>query len=166
MDLDLGIVRRQAEYLVDLTTTLSSNEKPEKKGGFLVLGLDNFSTKHILEIGECNQEKLMKYWEISQEKAHRLYSAWLRDPTSVLSWQTRDPENRMWGGAVLFPFEGEGRNCNIISFSGLTEAADEAVSSALGYDLSFGNMNYMAKVAAISDNAVSKELLERGWLIA
>ena len=98
-----------------------------------------------------------KYLRFSQEKAHRLYSDWLRDPASVSSWQTRQPEIDRYGGAVLFSSCQE--YCNIISFSGLNELSDEALSLTLGYHLGFEtNSEFAERVINISKNIVFKEM--------
>ena len=161
MDLNLSELYDTANSFVDLSRNLLSNEKPEKAGGYLLIGLDDLSVKEILKIGECDPKKISKYVTIVQEKAYRLYADWLRDSTSVSSWQTRDPDMNRWGGAVLFGANAGNSDRNIISFSGLTEAADEAVSLALGKNLGFANSDYLERVAEISNNAVSRELSEK-----
>lgn len=63
-----------------------------------------------------------------------MYSDWLRDPENTISsWQTRNRDDNRYGGAVLFnPNKNPDRSGDIISFSGLTEEMDEALSLVLG----------------------------------
>ncbi len=68
------------------------------------------------QVGQINNGKEDKYAEFAQEKPVRL----LEHPDHCLSWESRDPDNNKWGGAVndgLF----------VWSFSGLSEEQDEAL---------------------------------------
>ena len=70
-----------------------------------------------LLVGETiENEKQAKYFRLCREKANRLASF----PTHCSSWQSRDPENGMWGGAVKV-------NGVIYSLSGFPELGDEAI---------------------------------------
>ena len=133
--MDLGKVVVVARKLVRISRGLPSNTEKKKAGGVLTLALDGMSDRHVIEVGKIASEKGDKYTRLSQEKAFRLYADWLRNPRqTVSSWQTRQPEMDRWGGAVLFRPAG---SCNIISFSGLTELCDEALSLLVGYKLGF-----------------------------
>ena len=70
-------------------------------------------------IGTINNGKQDKYAKLCVEKANRLRTERAKN-SHWLSWQSRDPENEMWGGAFC---DGD---C-IWSFSGLNEHQDEAV---------------------------------------
>ena len=162
MDLNLDQLKITANSFIKISKDLISNKNPEKEGGYLTLALNAFSIKHVLEIGNYNIEKKEKYLRFSQEKAHRLYSDWLRDPASVSSWQTRQPEINKYGGAVLFNFVNNlSPSCNIISFSGLNEHADETVSFMLAYHLNLANSSDLEKITRISKNQVLEEMFKK-----
>jgi len=157
-----------ANKLVRYSQKISGNPAPEKKGGFLTFlsGRANGSVIELvapLPIGTYDTRKIEKYVRIAQEKAFRLYAHWLRAPDEALSsFQTRNPEEIMWGGAVLFnlsKLEGHLRTCKIISFSGLAEVTDEALSLDLGYRLGIEQDENVAKrIVEISQNPVYEEM--------
>lgn len=72
----------------------------------------------VMPIGEIAPVKLHKYCTFSQEKDIRLRRELNNGHMS--SWESRDPENDKWGGAI-YAYK------YIYSFSGLPELADEAV---------------------------------------
>ena len=93
----------------------------KRGGGYLCVtkvrgGIPEDAPLCIVRLGEPAKEKISKYFEFSLEKASRLSDH--RDHVS--SWQSRDPENSRWGGAIR-------AEDYILSFSGLVELADEAV---------------------------------------
>lgn len=89
-----------------------------KRGGYLCLADEKGTPLLICGIGEPDNEKVDKYFNYCQEKACRLGA----NPEHELSFQSRDPDNGKWGGAV------RGHNY-IASFSGLPERADELLSA-------------------------------------
>ncbi len=156
----------KAKYLIGLSQKVKNNPSPEKKGGFLKLLCPGHTDALPLKVGDIPIGKGDKYASFAIEKAHRLYSHWLResvinpDKSIVSSYQTRNPKENMWGGAVLFDDE----NCTpeIVSFSGLSEVSDEALSLILVY--SFGlakDKTLFEKVKKISANPVVDEMFER-----
>jgi len=155
--------------LVDISTRLPSNLAQDRIGGVLTIG--SFSRVgvvehlHSIDIGEvADNDKSGLYLRFSREKAYRLLADWLRDPSSISSWQTRDPEINRYGGSVLFPAnEQDPLNPGLhqlVSFSGLKEHVDEAVSLTLGYDARLADDDYVRKVIEISENPVFYEMLE------
>jgi len=152
-----------ARDLVALSQKAPSNTHPEKAGGYLVIGSRGFEERYILKIGTCPAEKEDKYRNLAQEKAHRLFSDWLRDPLTISSWQTREPKLDRWGGAVSFPIIGErSPSCDIISFSGLIEPADEALGLMLGYQFNLAtDPSFAERVISISANKVYREMMQR-----
>ena len=155
MSLDLETVVSFANTLVAHTSTLSSNTHADRKGGYLFLGLHGLSERHLLQIGVFSPDKDGWYKRLAQEKGHRLYSQWLRDPASSLSsWQTRQPELKQYGGAILFNSHTD--RPHVISFSGINEHSDEAVSLSVGLQLGF--TTDVARILEISDNPVYREL--------
>ena len=113
-------------------------------------------------VGNFPQEKSVRYFRLSQEKTHRVFAHWLRDPNEALSsYQTRNKEKDMWGGAVLFPHYLNGELEGIVSFSGLSELADEAVSLALGIHVLNFPCDYKdlaRRVVEASNNQVYREM--------
>jgi len=161
MGLNVEDLVKVANQLVVISQKLPSNINPERVGGYLTVGLDGISTKHILGIGKYDLTQRELYRRFSQEKVHRLYSEWLKDPiTSISSWQTREQKTGKYGGAVLFnTIEDVDRpSCDIISFSGLNEHTDEALSLTLGHYLGWGTPDNVLKIIAISDNKVFDEM--------
>lgn len=152
---------QEALRLVNLSQRLASNPDKARKGGFLTVGLNGFRQTFVHNIGQYPLEKADKYSRISQEKAHRLFAHYLRQPDiAVSSWQTRSSraEDLMPGGAVLFPSTVYP---DIVSFSGLAEHTDEAVSLVFGLNMGLSqDLDYASRVAAISNNLVFGELYE------
>jgi hypothetical protein len=112
-----------ARHIIEVTNFLqyvNQGKKPEdaRYGGYLTI-LDELSPIPLvrIELGEVPLEKKIAYYQVSLEKAVRL----LKCPEHVSSYQSRNPDMRMWGGAIrCSPF--------IISFSGLPELDDESLS--------------------------------------
>lgn len=92
--------------------------------------------------------KLPKYREYSREKAERL----LRHPEHMLSWQSREPKEGRWGGAVRL------QSGIIFSFSGFPELVDEAFCAALAFILGWAPYEEMLATLRISNNV---ELFEK-----
>ena len=90
----------------------------------LMLGATDFLIAPM-QVGEVPDGKAAKYTILCQEKARRLVDQFKQNG-HVTSWQSRDPEKGLWGGAILGP-DGQERQY-AFSFSGLPEACDEAVS--------------------------------------
>lgn len=85
-------------------------------------------------VGECNPGKTWdRYQIVSSEKAIRLMEAHTL-LGHVSSWQTRNPAERYYGGAIIVPvvvpelrdLGGSGTHKLLVSTSGLPEMGDEA----------------------------------------
>ncbi len=101
--------------------------------------IDDFSSRTIL-VGMPPQDKWRQYHQFSQEKAQRVM--WNRQ---FSSWQSRDPENGKWGGAVsIVPW--------VLSMSGLKELDDEAYSLVVGVKSDLVAMTTAGATACISGN--------------
>ncbi|MBI2107423.1 hypothetical protein HYT57_05555 [Candidatus Woesearchaeota archaeon] len=145
-----------AENLISTSKSLPANLNPDKSGGFLTVVLDDFSRIFILEVGTYDTVKKDKYIRFSQEKAYRLYSDWLRNPSeTVSSWQSRQPEIDRYGGAVLFDNPRKGLH-SLVSFSGLNELTDEAISLMMGDQLDL--KVDVERVIGISNNEVYRQM--------
>ncbi len=140
------------EKLVAESTKLRGNLKPERRGGYLtvlVRGEPGFSLCSRVGIFVDDSEQ---YLAFSQEKAERLQGLWHQH---LSSWQSRDPDNGRWGGAIC-------ADQLIISFSGLPELVDEAVVTAAAYWLGeITEYSQVLKIADISRNPFTEELIAR-----
>lgn len=101
--------------------------KPDKRytGAFVCvveIGKDGFLLEPML-VGEIDTEKGKKSFLLCQEKAHRLEAHLDSD---VVSWQSRNPQNSEWGGAILAQ-DDHGRKY-AIGISGLPEIMDEVAA--------------------------------------
>ncbi|MEI6040504.1 MAG: hypothetical protein WCP91_04105 [Candidatus Berkelbacteria bacterium] len=97
-------------------------------GGYFclkVIGREELLIEPML-IGEVSDDNKDEYIELCQEKVHRLEAEFLADPQHVRSsYQSRDPENNKWGGAIT-GFDNDGTGY-LFGFSGLPELCDEAI---------------------------------------
>jgi hypothetical protein len=152
--------KEAAEYLVDISRKLNGNPNPEKSGGWLTILYNprGISGKNVLSVGNFPTEKNFKYHNLSQEKAYRLLAHHFRDEEAFSSYQTRKPEENKWGGAVLEDVPSISR---IISFSGLAEKIDEALSlSLIQYLNGYLNENLAKKVVEFSENEFYEPMIK------
>lgn len=140
------------EKLVEESTKLAGNPKPEKRGGYLtvlVRGEPGFSLCSAVGVFDADPER---YLAFSQEKAERLHSHWHQN---ISSFESRDPDQGRWGGAIR-------ADDLIISFSGLPELVDEAVVTAAAYWLSeITEYAQVLRIADISQNPFTEQLVAR-----
>jgi hypothetical protein len=95
-------------------------------------------------IGEITNDQTDLYTELCKEKANRLRE---NIKEHKLSWQSRNEDEEKWGGAIS---DGD----HIWSFSGLTEAQDEALM-IMGAHTCGRIMNYLPEALAnLSDNRI------------
>lgn len=121
----VGIVDAMVNWAVMLFEENSDWEK-ERSGGYFCLVRESMNAKTstgglpiiLVPCGVFPLEKAEKYLNLCQEKAKRLAIL-----GGLSSWESRNPEENKWGGAVRF------RDL-IFSFSGFPELADEAVMLA------------------------------------
>lgn len=164
--------------LIDLSTNLETNPKPEKVGAVFRYMPNNriimgFEDSHVQTIGSIPQDRAHLYSAFSNEKAHRLFAAWLRsfgggDPSEILSsWQTRDFDNMKYGGAILvnskYSKDPNLRSCDIMSLSGLAEPTDEAVMIVTGLEHKMYDEAHAQKIVAVSKNPVYSELYQKAF---
>lgn len=135
---------------------LNNDKSPEeqKHGGFLCvvqgtnLGLPPVA---MIMIGGPRLSKQAKYAELSKEKARRLAGF----PLAKSSWQSRNPSIDCWGGAVRCKDKD---GIIILSFSGLTEEADEALVLLVAVLCNLLTREEAAEIARISNNELYKEI--------
>ena len=158
-----GSMASVAYKLVRLSTKLGSNPNPERMGGYLFWAPYNLSAMCSTRIGEVSDpSKGDKYLGFSREKIFRTYADFIRDSDiTVSSWQTRNERAHQYGGAVLFNRSGTvDEPVDVISFSGLAEQVDEAVSLMIGHELGLTDESFIGRVLVLSGNEVFPELRE------
>lgn len=94
------------------------------------------------KLGDPDPEKMNKYREFSREKAERL----LKNSDHDLSWQSRNPDESQWGGAVRLP------SGHILSFSGLPELYDEAFCATVADVMEWATQTQLSEILEISAN--------------
>jgi len=125
------------------------NPKPEKKGGYLtIINGTNGDVILIYKIGQVPLEKRDEYFNLSLEKAKRLCKNIFLNSSS---WESRNPDNNKWGGAIKCG-EHYGDKKFIISFSGLTEHADEALIINTAIKVKWLYRDQGKRLAKISNN--------------
>ena len=160
--LDLFEVQEAATKLIRIMDDLSLvHSLGERKGGYLTLvGIDGLPLDTIvLPVGEVpSPEEGCAYMSNSLEKAERLRKHFKRDHTAISSWQTRNEDERMYGGAVIATPRG-----GIVSFSGLPEHYDEALCVGVTYELELENEIRTNRIADVSNNEVLRLLSDHGF---
>jgi len=148
----IGDVQRVVKEAVN---EVLSAEKPEvlkgRKGGYFclrILGADDFLIKPML-VGEVTNGRDTRYIQLCQEKALRLEAEY---PARghVSSWQSRDPEQERWGGAILGPDEQNRQYA--FSFSGLPELCDEVAMLLTAVKVGHLTQDEAIEIARISGN--------------
>lgn len=130
----------------------------KSRGGFLtVRSMNSGLVLFIVPIGEFPGEKIEKYLNLSQEKAKRLLKNHYH-LNHVSSWQSRNPDNREYGGAVCV-LRRRGVQ-HILSFSGLPEFGDEAVSLFVAVREFSLSVPKALEIATISGNGYLPTLLK------
>lgn len=119
--MDLRMAREAAvdgaTWFVRIVNPHLDESRRGKKGGWICIMDPGGEIVVHEQIGEIGPEKPEKYQQVSKEKATRLRA----HPEHRTSWQSRNPEQGQWGGAIR-TIDGW-----IFSFSGLPELWDEAL---------------------------------------
>jgi hypothetical protein len=110
-------------------------------GYFTVRSRQSGQVIFILRIGKCPPERAEKCLALSQEKGRRLFET----KELISSWQSRDPEQERWGGAIV-------TEEYILSFSGLPERADEALMLRFAQVRRLAGNEELQKIAEASNN--------------
>ena len=149
-----------AEEVMARFILLPENPKPERTGGYLaVLERSNNMILLLTEIGSCPLD-MSESINIVQEKAHRLFDH--LDEGHISSWQSRDVENQMYGGAITAPNDSSGikKGREIIgAFSGLVEHGDEAVILVTWMIFRWIALDDAREIVSISKNELFNPLL-------
>src|SRR3989344_140580 len=131
------------------STLLNLQKMPDhprhRNGGYLTLMRDWGLIEAVLLVGKCDLASAEKYYELSLEKASRLFL----NEAHRSSHESRNEKNQMYRGAV------RARNSSLIlSFSGCTENEDEVISLMSAIELESMDVAEAREIAAISDNAL------------
>lgn len=116
--MSLIIGDRERGLLEEIIRTLAQQpDYPQERnyGYFTVRDRHSGQVSCILRIGQCPRERGKRFLALSMEKGSRLF-----ETKELSSWQSRNPDQGMWGGAIA-------TKEFILSFSGLPEKADEAL---------------------------------------
>ena len=118
---------------------------PYTGGYFLVADPQTGFPLGSLFIGDVPDDKAARYIELAQEKPLRL-AANMISLGHVLSWQSRNPEENLWGGAVYIRIGNV-----ILSFSGFPELWDEAiglVTASIGLNVPATSLVPLAEISS------------------
>lgn len=146
--------------VVQILLALPENPKPEKQGCYFALfkkSEDRFLG--IAQVGIFSEPDFARRcFGYSQEKALRL----LTNVGHISSWQTRDPENKKYGGAITTPsvslMPAIGQDL-ILSASGFPEHGDEAFDLTLGVCFNLLNIGDVDQIITISENPLAHRLI-------
>ena len=148
--------------LLDLAKGMSDMEGREhdRRGYLTLMEAVNGEIVFTLPFGEIPEEKREKYYELSQEKATRLFSQVIMHLPNghTTSYESRNEEENKYGGAVYL----HGYSTSIIlSFSGMPELIDEAMMLVLADKLARDiRLNQISKIEACARNPYWKTLRE------
>lgn len=130
-------------------------DDPNRQGGFFRLTPvhDNPHSHPLMVamIGQVLSDKAEKYIEFTKEKTLRLRA----HPKHSSSWQSRNPDEGKWGGAILATNYAR---C-ILAFSGLPELGDEAAMLLAALEVRLITRQYAHDVATASNNHIFKRLV-------
>lgn len=125
---------------------MPGNPKPERNSGCFTL-FDG-ETGAVIEYRHAGPAEASENYErLSREKGARLF----RHLKELSSWQSRNPENGEWGGAIRTVL-------SIFSFSGLPELGDEAIVLVAAMRLGYLGPKGASRIAGISGNHFFQEL--------
>lgn len=121
----VGVAETMLEWIINTFSREIVSWPTDRKGVYLCLADSSGFPLVISAIGEVPEDKRQRYFDLCQEKALRLAN----NANHLSSYQTRNPEKDLWGGAIRCQEEGL-----IISCSGLPELADESLVMAIARD--------------------------------
>ncbi len=145
-----------AEEVMAHFVGLPGNPKPERTGGFMAVlhqSTDGQKMLFVNELGTCKADLAEGCFRYCQEKVIRL-AAW-QGSGHLSGWQSRDIENKKYGGAIAAPSDGQGLEDGrdlIGAVSGLVEHGDEAVTLVIWLVFRWITFSEAQKIAQISKN--------------
>jgi hypothetical protein len=152
-----------AEEVMERFLALPDNNEPDRTGGFMaVLDVSGIDPKMLFvnEIGTCRPASVVKCFSICQEKVRRLFVNEIRGHVS--SWQSRNVDNKQYGGAITAPSKGQGIEAGksiIGAVSGLVEHGDEAVTLVIWMVFRWIILSEAQSIADISKNPLFQPLV-------
>lgn len=150
-----GEARKAA--LEALALVLAVMPEEERRGGYLTVEARyDITLLRPNLIGEVADGKDARCAELCVEKVARLFSH--LDEGHRSSWESRDPENGKWGGAVP---GSDGNHVMGVGFSGLPELADEAISLIVCVKVGYLTLEQAIEIAQISSNSVFLGLVDK-----
>ena len=138
------------------------NELGDSRRGYLTL-MNGVTGEIVFTVpfGEIPEEKIEKYFELSQEKANRLFThVNMHLPNGhTTSFESRNEGEQKYGGAVFL----NGRQSSVIlSFSGMTELIDEAMMLVLADQLAINiHLKGITRIEACKRNPYWKSLQDK-----
>ena len=130
--LDFNFFLNQMPIILDLARGMSDMEGREfdRRGYLTVMDGTNGEIIFTVPFGEIPKDKQEKYFELSQEKAHRLFSqVCMNLPDGhTSSFQSRNVDEDKYGGSIYLNLHS---TVLILSFSGMPELIDEAMMIVL-----------------------------------
>ncbi len=152
--------------LLDLAKGMTDKEhrKNDRRGCLTILSVPTGEILFTIPFGECSEvppEKWDKYFELSQEKATRLFSQVnMHLPNGhTSSFESRNEEEDKYGGAIYSDCH---HHQHIFSFSGMPELIDEAMMLVLAKKLAQDTGSaIVTKIEALERNPYWKELYEK-----
>lgn len=111
------------KFCTTVNQVLFDDKHSEKQGGYLtILNAKTGVVIAIIAIGKIPVDKQEKYFQVSLEKARRVFFSKLSS-----SFLTRSPQDEKYAGAIM------GKEY-IYSFSGHSEENDEVITLMLSYE--------------------------------
>jgi hypothetical protein len=132
--------------------SLPDNPRPENKGAYLVLRQRASGLVLLANlIGDFSySERAIKCYGFAHEKGERLGNR----PEDLSSWQSRNPDEEKWGGAVV-------AGNFLLSLSGLPELGDEAVMLVTAFLVGWSDETEIRQIATISSNPFLDPLFKK-----
>ena len=132
------------------------NDRPNKKGGWLIVREQETGENKIdQEFGELSEYMRGLCRQTAKEKIDRLA---IFVDKHISSYQSRDPENKQWGGAIA-------AIDYLIGFSGLSEVGDEALVTVFAVSMNFITLEHALSIAQESKNPITYKLLQTCGLV-
>jgi len=146
---------------VERVVNYLGNDAGGRSGGYFRMWLVNEDDLLVpicnFLVGEVDGDKFEKYHFISNEKGMRL--ARNLKHGHVSSWQSRNPDNDEYGGAIYFIIKlGDESFRVIFSFSGLPEKGDEAAMIMAANDMDQLRLPACSKIIDASENDIAIDL--------
>ncbi len=149
----IDIAERIIALLVNEYPELTTSKNILKTGGYIsVFDLGDKRLEYVGVVGEpAPHEKWSAYAYNSGEKGTRLLATH-EELGHLTSFESRDPENGKWGGAIVAGYY-------IFSFSGLPEQADEAVMLVVAVELNVLSLVDASAIAIKNNNEIFSTII-------